>query len=168
MPIVSQAYDPVCSTTGSTGCNLTLASDSLVIRFFGGFEARRDGLPLPRTRTRKDVWLLALLALRNRQPLDRTWLAGTLWPESAEKQSLGYLRSSLYILRCALGKEAIRLTSPSARTVALDLTGAEVRYLMRREWARFPDDVLWRRSKLGLTMPQADREALAAFMATAD
>lgn len=49
-----------------------------------------------------------------------------------------------------------------------ELTGAEVRYLMRREWARFPDDVLWRRSKLGLTMPQADRDALAAFMAKAD
>jgi glycerol-3-phosphate dehydrogenase len=48
-----------------------------------------------------------------------------------------------------------------------ELTGAEVRYLMAREWARFPDDILWRRSKLGLTMPAADREALAAFMATA-
>jgi len=46
-----------------------------------------------------------------------------------------------------------------------DLTGAEVRYLMIHEWARFPDDILWRRSKLGLTMPRADREALAAFMA---
>jgi glycerol-3-phosphate dehydrogenase len=45
-----------------------------------------------------------------------------------------------------------------------DLTGAEVRYLMAKEWARFPDDVLWRRSKLGLTMALADREALAAFM----
>ena len=42
-----------------------------------------------------------------------------------------------------------------------------MRYLMAKEWARFPDDILWRRSKLGLTMPQADREALAAFMATA-
>ena len=38
---------------------------------------------------------------------------------------------------------------------------------MSNEWARFPDDILWRRSKLGLTMPPADREALAAFMATA-
>jgi glycerol-3-phosphate dehydrogenase len=47
-----------------------------------------------------------------------------------------------------------------------ELTGAEVRYLMAKEWARFPDDVLWRRSKLGLTMPPRDREALAAFMAT--
>lgn len=48
-----------------------------------------------------------------------------------------------------------------------ELTGAEVRYLMQKEWARFPDDVLWRRSRLGLTMPPADRDALAAFMATA-
>jgi glycerol-3-phosphate dehydrogenase len=49
-----------------------------------------------------------------------------------------------------------------------ELTAAEVRYLMTKEWARFPDDILWRRSKLGLTMPVADREALAAFMAKGD
>jgi glycerol-3-phosphate dehydrogenase len=48
-----------------------------------------------------------------------------------------------------------------------ELTGAEVRYLMTKEWARFPDDILWRRSKLGLTMTPSDREALAAFMAKA-
>jgi glycerol-3-phosphate dehydrogenase len=47
-----------------------------------------------------------------------------------------------------------------------ELTAAEVRYLMAREWARFPDDILWRRCKLGLTMPPRDRDALAAFMAT--
>lgn len=46
-----------------------------------------------------------------------------------------------------------------------ELTGAEVRHLARHEWARFPDDVLWRRSKLGMTMKPADRQALAAFMA---
>jgi glycerol-3-phosphate dehydrogenase len=48
-----------------------------------------------------------------------------------------------------------------------ELTGAEVRYLMAKEWARFPDDILWRRSKLGLNMPPQDREALAVFMAAA-
>jgi glycerol-3-phosphate dehydrogenase len=45
-----------------------------------------------------------------------------------------------------------------------ELTGAEVRYLMSKEWARFPDDILWRRTKLGLTMQASDRDALAAFM----
>ena len=47
-----------------------------------------------------------------------------------------------------------------------ELTGAEVRYLMEQEWARFPDDILWRRSKLGLTMQPSDRDALSAYMAT--
>jgi glycerol-3-phosphate dehydrogenase len=45
-----------------------------------------------------------------------------------------------------------------------ELTGAEVRYLMSKEWARFAEDILWRRSKLGLTMELADRERLADFM----
>lgn len=46
-----------------------------------------------------------------------------------------------------------------------ELTAVEVRYLMTTEWARFPDDILWRRSKLGLTIPPADRDALGVFMA---
>jgi len=45
-----------------------------------------------------------------------------------------------------------------------ELTAAEVRYLMTREWARSADDILWRRSKLGLSMPAAARDALAQFM----
>jgi glycerol-3-phosphate dehydrogenase len=45
------------------------------------------------------------------------------------------------------------------------LSAAEVRYLMKHEWARTADDVLWRRSKLGLTLAEVDKEALAKFMA---
>lgn len=48
-----------------------------------------------------------------------------------------------------------------------DLTGAEVRYLMTEELARFADDILWRRSKLGLIMTRRDCEALETFMAAA-
>ncbi|MGL5167715.1 MAG: glycerol-3-phosphate dehydrogenase [Afipia sp.] len=48
-----------------------------------------------------------------------------------------------------------------------DLTGSEVRYLMTTEFVRFADDVLWRRSKLGLTMSRQDRAALETFMAAA-
>ncbi|MBV9559994.1 MAG: glycerol-3-phosphate dehydrogenase [Bradyrhizobium sp.] len=47
-----------------------------------------------------------------------------------------------------------------------ELTETEVRYLMAREWARFPEDILWRRTKLGLSMPAEGQKALAAFMAT--
>jgi glycerol-3-phosphate dehydrogenase len=45
------------------------------------------------------------------------------------------------------------------------LTAAEVRYLMTKEWAQTADDVLWRRSKLGLRFSDAQREALDRFMA---
>jgi len=48
-----------------------------------------------------------------------------------------------------------------------DLTASEVRYLMKEEFARFADDILRRRSKLGLTMRRQDREALETFMAAA-
>src|SRR5262249_43983160 len=49
-------------------------------------------------------------------------------------------------------------------TFGPELTGSEVRYLMNREWARTADDILWRRSKLGLAMPAQARDALAHFM----
>lgn len=45
-----------------------------------------------------------------------------------------------------------------------DLTAAEVRYLMEREWARTADDVLWRRSKLGLRFDATQRVRLEDFM----
>jgi len=41
---------------------------------------------------------------------------------------------------------------------------AEVRYLMREEWAVEPDDVLWRRTKEGLHMSAAQRDAFAHWM----
>jgi len=48
-----------------------------------------------------------------------------------------------------------------------DLTAAEVRYLMRKEWAQTADDVLWRRSKLGLRFSPEQTAALERFMAEA-
>jgi glycerol-3-phosphate dehydrogenase len=45
-----------------------------------------------------------------------------------------------------------------------DLTEAEVRYLMVAEWAVEPEDVLWRRTKLGLKFDAAGIEALGVFM----
>jgi glycerol-3-phosphate dehydrogenase len=42
---------------------------------------------------------------------------------------------------------------------------AEVRYLMDTEFARTADDILWRRTKLGLEMSPADQSALAKWIA---
>ncbi len=50
------------------------------------------------------------------------------------------------------------------RDFGAGLSEAEVRYLVAHEWARTAADVLWRRSKLGLHMSEAQRMALAAFM----
>jgi glycerol-3-phosphate dehydrogenase len=44
------------------------------------------------------------------------------------------------------------------------LTGAEVRWLMRHEFARDAEDVVWRRSKLGLRMSAAEIAALEEWM----
>ena len=48
-----------------------------------------------------------------------------------------------------------------------DLTAAEVRYLMTAEWAQTADDVLWRRSKLGLRFSPPQTALLEGFMARA-
>ena len=52
-------------------------------------------------------------------------------------------------------------------TFGADLTEAEVRYLMREEFARSADDVLWRRSKLGLRLSPAEAAALDGYMRAA-
>jgi glycerol-3-phosphate dehydrogenase len=49
--------------------------------------------------------------------------------------------------------------------VAPGLHEAELRYLRDREWARGADDVLWRRSKLGLHFTAAERAAVADWWA---
>jgi glycerol-3-phosphate dehydrogenase len=45
-----------------------------------------------------------------------------------------------------------------------ELTAVEVRYLMRHEFAETADDVLWRRSKLGLHLDAGAQAGLARFM----
>jgi len=45
------------------------------------------------------------------------------------------------------------------------LTRAELDYLAAEEWAKSADDVLWRRSKLGLHVPPGTAEKVAAYLA---
>jgi glycerol-3-phosphate dehydrogenase len=44
------------------------------------------------------------------------------------------------------------------------LTEREVRYFVDREWARSAEDVLWRRTKCGLHMSEAERARVASVM----
>jgi DNA-binding SARP family transcriptional activator len=96
----------------------------LIIHLFGPSEVRVNGTPLPHLRTRKGQWLLALLVLQAGRPVERDWLTGILWPDSLRFRES--LRMSLKDLRRALGPEACRLYSPTPRTLALELAGAEV------------------------------------------
>lgn len=49
--------------------------------------------------------------------------------------------------------------------IAPGLFEAELEYLRTKEWARSADDVLWRRSKLGLALDPAARERVAQWVA---
>jgi glycerol-3-phosphate dehydrogenase len=71
----------------------------------------------------------------------------------------------------AYGTRVDEILSTAARSDDLgerfgaDLTAAEVRYLMAKEWAQTADDVLWRRSKLGLRFTPTQTATLESFMA---
>jgi glycerol-3-phosphate dehydrogenase len=44
------------------------------------------------------------------------------------------------------------------------LTAREIEHLKSKEWAISADDILWRRSKLGLHMKPAEQDALRSYM----
>jgi glycerol-3-phosphate dehydrogenase len=50
------------------------------------------------------------------------------------------------------------------RNFGADLTEAEVRYLAREEWAMTAEDIVWRRSKLGLRMSKSEIAELEACL----
>jgi DNA-binding SARP family transcriptional activator len=57
----------------------------LRLQLFGPFEVWLDDRPLPRLRSRKSLWLLALLALRKGAEIEREWLTGLLWPDRLDR-----------------------------------------------------------------------------------
>ena len=57
-----------------------------------------------------------------------------------------------------------RKLSDLGRVFGADLTEKEIAWLMAEEWAATAEDVLWRRSKLGLRVTPADAAELDAWM----
>src|SRR5689334_17869763 len=96
-------YSP--SSTTSESKIATMSASAFSIQLFGPLRILIDGDPLPRLRPRSVEGLLALLILRQGWPVERSWLAGTLWPDSEETQALHNLRNGLLVLRKALGRE---------------------------------------------------------------
>lgn len=96
-------------------------------------------------------------------------LAGFIEGLSAQKPFLDAALARR--LARAYGTECLRFLGPAARLEDLgeDFGGglfrAEVDHLVEREWARGVDDILWRRTKLGLRGAEIRVEELAAYLA---
>jgi len=97
------------------GCQADLS-----IGLFGAMEIQVHGESIERFRSRKVMWLLALLALREGRDIDRGWLAGTLWPDTDESSARHNLRQCLHDLRSELGSVAGLLQSDAPRSLRLD------------------------------------------------
>jgi len=59
---------------------------------------------------------------------------------------------------------AAKTPADLGRTFGAGLTEAEIKYLMKREWAMTAQDIVWRRSKLGLRLSAPEIEEIEAYM----
>ena len=79
-------------------------------------------------------------------------------------------RAMVFRLARAYGVRARRILTGCSRMEDLgqilgaNLTAREVDYLRREEWAETADDILWRRSKLGLRFSADQRAALETYL----
>jgi len=121
--------------------------------------------------------------LPQRQGLPRGWTGASPLPGGdfdpdalplvIERLAQGYPflhRAHVVRLARAYGTRAERMLGKATSAADLGrhfgatLTEAEVRYLIEQEWAVTAEDVLWRRSKLGLRLSEAEAAALGAWM----
>jgi glycerol-3-phosphate dehydrogenase len=84
------------------------------------------------------------------------------WPFLSEQHARRLVRAYGSRAECILGS-AQSMDDLGARFTG-DLTGAEVRYLVEHEWAQTADDVLYRRTKIGLKASEDEFAALGHFM----
>jgi glycerol-3-phosphate dehydrogenase len=85
------------------------------------------------------------------------------WPFVAEPHARRLVRA--YGLRAERVLGEARSMDDLGERFTGDLTAAEVRYLVENEWAQTAEDVLYRRSKLGLAASKEEREKLEQFIA---
>ncbi|MGZ5921778.1 MAG: FAD-dependent oxidoreductase, partial [Rhizomicrobium sp.] len=112
-------------------------------------------------------------------PRGPAWTRGTALPggdfpmngydalvTSLRARALKIAPATIRRLARAYGTEArvILAQGNLGRIFGADLGEHEVAFLMEKEWARTADDVLWRRSKLGLRFTPDEVAALARYM----
>lgn len=97
--------------------------------------------------------------------VDRDRLVADLrrdFPFLTQRWALRLIRAYGTESRLILG--SARAAADLGRDFGATLTEAELRWLMTREWARTADDVVWRRSKLGLRLAPAQVQAIDDWM----
>lgn len=99
-----------------------LMDASLTLRLFGPMSVWIGGEPLPKMRSRKALWLLALLSTRANRPVSRQWIASTLWPNVDLATAYSNLRPALCDLRQALGGGGEWIRTVDRNALLLDLT----------------------------------------------
>jgi glycerol-3-phosphate dehydrogenase len=109
-----------------------------------------------------------------------SWIGGAQRPDTDFERFVTALRTRHAWLPATLARRLARAygsrvdrvleqahqLSDLGAEVAPGLHEAELRYLQIEEWAVNADDVLWRRSKLGLHYTQAQRASVASWMET--
>jgi glycerol-3-phosphate dehydrogenase len=126
------------------------AMDKIAPFFEGSADHWTAGVPLPGGDFPVgDVQKLIDLLLSDYPFLDRVW---------ATRLIRAYGTEARHILGDA------QSAGDLGKTFGFNLTEAEVRWLMQREYAQTADDVLWRRSKLGLRLSQTEAKALDHWM----
>jgi glycerol-3-phosphate dehydrogenase len=115
-------------------------------------------------------------------PHGEAWTAGAVFPGGDMPQGFDRFLDELKRDKPFLGDElALRLAraygtrvfdilknaqkfGDLGRDFGCGLTEAEIAYLREKEWARTAEDILWRRSKLGLHMSAPQQQALLEYM----
>lgn len=86
------------------------------LRLLGGSALEDDtGVSVPAASRRHPLALLALLACAPAQALNRSKLAGLLWPESPEKTARNRLNTCVHRVRSELGRQALISTGDELR-----------------------------------------------------
>lgn len=105
-------------------------------------------------------------------------LAGGDFPVGDVARLIGELRTAHPFLTEKLAQRLIRAYGTEAAEMLVGaasaedlgeefggtLTAREVDWLMAKEWARAPEDVIWRRSRVGLRLDDSQKAALASYM----
>ncbi len=84
------------------------------------------------------------------------------WPFLSESHAVRLVHLYGTMARRILGE--INQPADLGRHFGADLYECEVRYLIDHEWAETAEDILWRRTKLGLRLDRNETEALSGWM----